>query len=233
MNEVLFLIIILIALCLVLVALKLGTHFLIGLIATYLLIANLFASKLSIIFGVNSSLAIPLYAAIFLATDTLAEHYGKRIAFKAVWMGFMAQVCMVTFGQLMIRGEPTGDPIVSDALDVIFGFIPRIVLGSFIAYLISQNFDIVFYDYLKEKFQGRRLWMRNIFSTTISQAIDTVIFVLIAFYGKFPGLAGFILSVWVVKVLIALIDTPFIYLTYRVLGKEFGAKTTELESQST
>ncbi len=224
MNELLFIMTTLIALSLVLLSLRLGTHFLVGIVITYLLIANLFASKLSTVFGVTSSLAIPLYAAIFLATDAAAEHFGKKVAFKAVWMGFLAQVCMVVFGQLIIRAKTFGDPTVSDALSTIFGFIPRIALGSFIAYIISQNFDIVFYHFLREKFRGRHLWLRNCCSTFISQGIDSAIFLLIAFYGKLPNLGMFFLSVWGVKVVIALADTPFIYLSYVVLGKDLSAE---------
>jgi uncharacterized integral membrane protein (TIGR00697 family) len=219
MNELLFVAITLVSLSLVLVALRLGMQWIFGLVATYLLLANLFASKLSIIFGLTSSLAIPVYAAIFLATDSVAEHYGKQAAYRVVWMGFLAQLCLVVFGQLMARGVPIGDPTVSDSLSTIFGFIPRIVLGSFVAYIISQSFDVRFYHFLKEAFAGRLLGLRNCLSTVLSQGIDSAIFLLIAFHGKLPNLGEFFLSVWLIKVAVALFDTPFIYLSYRVLGK--------------
>ena len=220
MNELLFLIVTGISFSLVLVALRFGTHWLIGLIVTYLLIANLFASKLTIVFGVTSSLAIPLYAAIFLATDIIAEHFGKKVAYRAVRVGLLAQICMVIFGQLIIRADTFGDPAVANALTTLFGFIPRIVLGSFIAYLVSQHFDVIFYHFLRQKFHGRFLWLRNCCSTIISQGLDTAIFLFIAFYGKLPNLIGFMLSVWIMKVGVALWDTPFIYLSYRILGKK-------------
>lgn len=227
MNEFLFISVAVIALSLVLVALRFGTDWLIGLVAAYLLMANLFASKLSTVFGVTSSLAVPLYAAIFLATDIIAEHFGKKVAYKVVWVGFLAQVCMVVFGQLIVRAKTFGDPAVSGALSTIFGFIPRIVLGSFIAYLISQNFDVVFYHFLRTRCQGKHLWIRNNCSTIISQGLDTVIFLSIAFYGKLPNLIGFMLSVWIVKVGVAIWDTPFIYLSYWVLGKKYKAISDE------
>ena len=74
---------------------------------------------------------------------------------------------------------------------------------------------------LKERFEGKKLWLRNLVSTPISQALDSSVFVLIAFYGVLPNLGEFILFVWAVKVAIAIVDTPFIYLSYRVLGKKY------------
>lgn len=227
MNEFLFICLTVVALSLVLVALRLGEHWLYGLVATFLLIANLFASKLSIVFGVVSSLSIPIYAAIFLATDAAAEHFGKRFAYRLVWVGFGAQVSLVAFGQLIVRGSAFGDPTVADALSTVFGFIPRIALGSFVAYIISQNFDVRLFDFLKSRFGGKHLWLRNCVSTITSQGIDSAIFLLIAFYGKLPNLGEFFVSVWIVKICVALFDTPFLYLSRRVVGN--GASPQQLE----
>ncbi len=222
MNEVLFIGTLLLSLSLILLAARLGREWLLGLVVIYLLVANLFASKLSLVFGFTTSLAIPLYAAIFLATDTLAEHFGKKEAFKAVWLGFLAQVCLAAFGFMLARATPLDMPAtkaVSDALSTVFGFIPRIVAGSFIAYLVSQNFDVWFYHWLKRRTDGKHLWLRNCISTTISQGIDTCVFLLIAFLGAIPHLGAFILTTWLIKIAIALIDTPFIYVTGAIIKK--------------
>jgi uncharacterized integral membrane protein (TIGR00697 family) len=219
MNELLFVSTMLIALTLVLAALRMGIVWITGLIAVYLLIANLFASKLSVIFGLTSSLAIPMYAAIFLATDSISEHFGPRAAVRAVWFGFCSQACLVIFGQLMAHGSSFGDPAVSDALDILFGFVPRIVLGSFIAYIVSQHVDVIIFHYFKRKFNDKHIWLRNCISTPISQGIDTVLFLSIAFAGVLPNVVEFMFFVWIVKLGIALADTPFMYLTYPVLGK--------------
>lgn len=235
MNEILFIAITVLALAIILLAFRLGTHCLVGVVVAYLLVANLFASKLTTVFGVTSSLAIPIYAAIFLATDATAEHHGKGAAYRLVWIGFLTQGILVVFSQLAAAASTISVPDVqaaANALSTIFSFVPRIVLGSFVAYIVSQNFDILFYHRLKESFQGRRLWLRNCVSTSVSQGLDTLIFLLIAFWGKVPEFWTFVFFVWLVKVGVALADTPFIYLTYFVLGKKIARSGKRLEGEN-
>jgi uncharacterized integral membrane protein (TIGR00697 family) len=226
-NEILFILVTIISLSGILLTIRLGTHWLVGLSAVYLLIANIFASKLSVVFGITTSLAIPLYAAIFLATDMATEHFGRRLAYKIVWLGFLAQLGLVVFSQLISRATTFGNPVVADALSIVFGFLPRIAVGSFIAYVISQNFDVLAYDFMKKKCHNKHLWLRNCVSTTLSQGIDSAIFLTIAFYGKLPNLGQFFLSVWVIKVAVAFFDTPFIYMSYFALGKKFKSNRPE------
>ena len=226
MDELLYILITFISLSLVLLAIKLGPQFLIGLVVTLLLTANLFSGRLTVIFGFVNTLALPIYAAIFLATDSAAEHFGKKKAYQVVLMGILAQVCIVVFSQIIIRTGFYGDPTIAESLSTIFGFLPRIVLGSFVAYTISQYFDVMFYHFLKERHRGRHLWLRNCLSTTISQGIDSAIFLAIAFYGVLPKLGELFISVWIFKVGIALVDTPFIYLSYLILGKKLPSGET-------
>lgn len=205
----------------VLIALKFGKEWLIAIPPIFLIFANIFVPQLISVFGIVTSLALPLYAAIFLATDVVAEHWGKREARKIIWIGFIGMVALVIFSQIIIRANvlEMSQPI-NEALSLIFGFTPRIVLGSMVAYVISQNWDVWVFHSLKEKTGGRFLWLRNNASTISSQFIDSFIFVFIAFYGVLPGLVQFALSVWVLKVGIALFDTPIVYLSYGILGKK-------------
>ncbi|MEE8435040.1 MAG: queuosine precursor transporter, partial [bacterium] len=106
----------------------------------------------------------------------------------------------------------------------VFGPANRIILASLVAYLISQSFDLWAFTWLKERFQGRHLWLRNNLSTAASQLIDTLIFITVAFYGTeaFPS----ILDLWpliggqlAVKWIIAVADTPLVYaLVYFLRG---------------
>lgn len=219
MDEILYLFISIISLSLVLLALKMGPQFLIGVVVTLLLTANIFSGRLTVIFGFVNTLTLPIYAAIYLATDSAAEHYGKKVAYQVVLMGIFAQLCMVIFSQIIIRTSYYGDSVIAESLFTIFGFLPRIVLGSLIAYTFSQYFDVMLYHFLKERHQGKHLWLRNCLSTILSQGIDSAIFLSIAFYGVISDLGDLFVSVWLFKVGIALIDTPFVYLSYLVLGK--------------
>jgi hypothetical protein len=96
----------------------------------------------------------------------------------------------------------------------VLGLAPRVVFASIIAFAVSQTHDVYAFHFLKEKTEGRFLWLRNNASTMVSQLIDTVVFILIAFYGVFPpqAIASMILGQYILKLTIAIVDTPFMYL---------------------
>ena len=89
----------------------------------------------------------------------------------------------------------------------------RIVVASLLTYLVSQNHDVWAYDFWKRKTKGKYLWIRNNASTIVSQAIDTNLFVILAFYGTLPltVLWNIIVGSFIIKVVIAIFDTPFLY----------------------
>jgi uncharacterized integral membrane protein (TIGR00697 family) len=108
------------------------------------------------------------------------------------------------------------------AYEIILGSTPRIVLASMIAYLISQNHDVWAFHWLKKKTEGKHLWLRNNGSTVASQLIDSVLFIGIAFAGTYPmkTIAVMIASQYLVKVVIAFLDTPFCYLLVKAYGND-------------
>ena len=88
--------------------------------------------------------------------------------------------------------------------------VPRITIASMVAHLVSQHYDVFAFNKWKEKTRGKHLWFRNIASTVVSQAIDTCIFITIAFYGVMD-IVPLLIGQYVVKLLIAIMDTPFMY----------------------
>ena len=117
---------------------------------------------------------------------------------------------------IFITGKIPAAPFWIDqpAYDAILGSVPRIVIGSMLAFLISQNHDVLAFDMWKKLTRGKYLWLRNNASTSISQLIDTTVFVLVAFAGTYSW--GIIWSmIWVtyiIKLLVAIADTPLVYL---------------------
>jgi hypothetical protein len=116
---------------------------------------------------------------------------------------------------------PSTDPKTADfsrdihnAFNTLFNFTPRFVFGSLLAYYISQTFDVWMFHYVKEKTKGKHLWLRNNVSTMCSQAIDTFVYSLVVWWGIVDLQTAIMLGLakYLIKVLIALIDTPFIYL---------------------
>jgi queuosine precursor transporter len=220
-NELLFILVMLVSFLVVLISLKFGKVWIIAIPPVFLVIANIFAPQLINVFGLLTSLAVPIYAAIFLATDIVAEHWGKKEARKVVWIAFLAQIFALIFSQIIIQAQVLDiSQTVHESLSLVFGFTPRIVLASLVTYVISQNWDIWVFHSLKKKSKGRHLWLRNNASTISSQFIDSFIFIFIAFYGVLPGIIPLALSLWILKVAVALLDTPMIYLSYGILGKK-------------
>lgn len=222
MNELLFIVITLVDLAIVLLAFRLGKPWLIAIIAINLILVSTFAAKLIIIFGLVTNAANTFYAAIFLATDMLTEHYGKREGYRSVWIGFLCLVTFVILGQLVLLfSHVESTQIVSEAMDTLFGAVPRIAIASLVAYVIAQNFDVWFYHYLHGRTGNKMLWLRNNLSTITSQLLDSIIFFSLAFYGKVPinQLIEIILTGYLVKLIVASVDTPFIYLSYAVKRK--------------
>ncbi len=182
-----------------------------------LLLANILASKIIMVGGLLLPAAIILYPLTFLFTDVVAEVEGKKSAGALVMTGFYMSLFMVL---VILAGRflpPAGFWKHQEAYNIILGSTPRIVLASMIAYLISQNHDIWAFHWWREKTAGRHLWLRNTLSTIVSQMIDSVLFIGIAFWGIVPpaAIGMMILSQYIAKVGIALLDTPFCYLLVR------------------
>ena len=187
-----------------------------GLFIVSLAAANvLSAAKLISIFGLTVDAGIICYPLTFLITDAVAEIWGKDTARNIVWIGFVANLVMVFL--IWIGGILPASPEWTNQsqFQAVLGSVPRIVFASMLAYLISQHHDILAFQFWRNKTKGRKLWMRNNFSTVVSQGLDTVIFGFIAFYGVVPLeilLGEIILAQYVIKVAVALLDTPFCYL---------------------
>ena len=115
-------------------------------------LANIQVVKLIEIFGLTATHGNAVYGSIFLVTDILNEKYGKKEAKKAVWLGFSSLIMMTIIMQLVIQFQPAPDDFAQDSLETIFGLIPRIALGSLIAYIISQYTDVLIFSFFHNTF---------------------------------------------------------------------------------
>jgi hypothetical protein len=192
------------------IARKYGVEYMIGMYCALIVVANILASKIVVFASFTIPAAVIVYATSFLLTDMLSEFYGKEQARKAVWAGFIANIMLVFSVYIAIIWEPASFWPNQAAFETVLRNTPRIVAASMVAYLVSQHHDVISYHWWMGKFP-QHLWLRNNASTVVSQALDTVIFISLAFYGIFP-VGTMIIGQYVVKLLIALLDTPFIYL---------------------
>ena len=182
---------------------------------TCLLVSNVVAGK---IIGVGLlgtiSAGIVCYPLTFLFTDTISELFGKRKATSIVWAGFGCNILLVILILLAGYLPPAVFWEGQEAFMGTLGFVWRIVLASMVAYVVSQNLDVLGFHYIKEKTGGKYLWLRNNISTMFSQSIDTVLFIGVAFIGVMPitVVINMMILQYIVKLIIAACDTPFVYL---------------------
>lgn len=190
-----------------------------------ILLANLQGPKLTIIWlpiigEMQTSMGVILYSGIYFATDLLSEKYSQREANRAVLTGFfvsLAIIVMISISLLFLPStqEKTAQfsANVHEAFNTLFNFTPRFILGSLLAYYISQTFDVWMFHYIRSKTGTKHLWLRNNLSTMTSQAIDTAIYSMVVWWGIVDFETAILLGLakYILKVLIAIIDTPFIY----------------------
>lgn len=224
--------------------LPLGATVLAALFVTALVTAQLTAAKV-LAFDVpfslpysGSSLVLPgaalAYALTFFASDCYTELYGKRAARRLVNVAFLMNFVMLGLVYSTIAAPAAQSSIDPGQFAAVLGASTNIVAGSLVAYLISQNWDVFVFHAIRQQTGRGKLWLRNLASTATSQALDTVIFVGIAFYilpqvaGIGPQLPtavvlGLLVGQYALKLLIAVVDTPFVYLvTNAVRSAESG-----------
>jgi queuosine precursor transporter len=218
-TEVIFVAIMFLALAVPMIAARFGYAFVNAATIFLVMTTTIITGHIISLFGYASSVGTVLFAAIFLSTDIISELYGHKKAYQTVVMAFIANILLVSIGFLVTQIAPFAANPVSDAIVVLFTFIPRLVFGGLIAFGVSQTIDVYLFALYKKYTHGRHLWLRNIGSTVISQAVDTALVVTIAFYGVLPNLLQLFFTVYIIKVIVALLDTPFCYLARHLSRK--------------
>lgn len=207
--------------------------------AVCLVISNVVTSKLIYtgieLFGVTVTLpgAALCYALTFLMTDVIGEIWGKAEAQKTVSVGFICQV-IATLLIILTRYLPAADPAMQEAYVSLLGQNYIFVIGSLVAYFASQSWDVFFFHKLRDNYKARHgetqrgRWIWNNASTMTSQIIDTALFIGISFgigFGWFfnpemwPSLFAMMIGQYVLKFILAALDTPFFYLLTRKSSK--------------
>ena len=170
-----------------------------------------------------------LFASTFLCTDILSEYFGKEKARMNIMIGFCAFLFMTLIMVITIGFDPSKGDWVQESLSNVFTPMTRFFIASMIAYLISQYFDVWFYNYLKKLTSKKFLWFRNNLSTITSSLVDNTIFSIFAWILLNPEpmniynvLMIYILGTYLLRIIIALLDTPFIYLAKFFIKKNYA-----------
>ncbi len=213
------------------VYLLLGALFITSLVVSNLIFQKFFYWDFFGIYTFEISVGILPYPITFLITDLISEIYGKKKANQVVTAGIFASffsllIVIVANAVTATSWSPVNDTIFSQ----VFGVTAIAVFASMTAYLLAQYIDIQIFHFWKRLTKGKQLWLRNNFSTFFSQFIDTfsVLLLLCSFeviqWDRFGAL---LLSGFLFKVLVAALDTPFLYLGVYIFRKRFGLKEGE------
>ena len=173
------------------------------------------------------ALGTVLFASTFLCTDILSEHFGKDKAQKNILIGFVSFLFVTIVMLITIGFNPSASDWAHDSLVNIFTPMSRFFIASMIAYLASQYFDVWIYSTIKNLTMNRFLWLRNNLSTILSSLIDNTVFSILAWIILNPNPETFynvimiyILGTYILRIFIAIIDTPFMYLSKKFLPRK-------------
>jgi len=193
-----------------------------SLFVTCLVVSNIISSKIvgwgPLIFPAG----VIAYSITFLITDIYTEFFGKKETEKLVIYGFISNILMIIL--IFIAISMPIAPFMEDyqaIYEKVLSMSFRIVVASMIAYIIAQSHDVFAYHFWGKLTKGKHLWLRNNASTLVSQLIDTSLFITIAFHGVVPtqALINLIFYQYLMKALIALVDTPFCYIGVIIIRK--------------
>lgn len=208
---------------------------------TTLVISNIIAVKLISVFGITLPAAVILFPVTYIFGDVLTEVYGYARARQSIWIGFACNLLAVV--AIWIGGILPADAIwtadlytspleASIAYQAILGFTPRLLMASFLAYLIGEFLNALVLAKLKVASRGRFLWIRTIASTLIGQGVDSAIFISIAFFGILPAsiMGTTIISQWLFKSGYEAIATPLTYGVVNALKRAEGVDFFDRET---
>ncbi len=190
---------------------------------TCLITANIIAVKPVQVGGVIFPAAVVIFPLAYIFGDILTEVYGYQRARQTIWIGFACNLVAVV--AIWLAGLLPAAGFWSDqsAYETILGFTPRLLVASFVAYLVGEFLNSFVLAKLKVRTAGRYLWLRTISSTLVGELADSIVFITVAFLGVWPSdqMLTAIVTQWMIKVAYEVIATP---VTYLVVG---GLKRAE------
>lgn len=195
-----------------------------GIFITNAIVAELTGGKLIDVFGIPMSIGILPWPIVFITTDLINEYFGEKGVKKLslITAGLIVYTFFILF--FAIKIPSTGiSSVTTEQFKAVFGQSQLIIIGSIAAFLVSQLIDVTIFHFVKKRTGNKMIWLRSTGSTVISQLFDSFIVLGIAFY--LPGIMDFktyIISGFTgysVKLIIAVLMTPMIYLGHYLIEK--------------
>lgn len=215
MNNLILFAEVLVIFCALLVCYRLfGKAGVITWVAMATILANVITAKNANIFGLSTAIGTVMFASTFLATDILTEYHSVKDAKTAVYVGLFADVILIVSTQIALLYKPSEFDYADGAMRTLFALNLRISLASMVMYFLSNLADVYLFNKIKEKSNGKRLWLRNNVSTILCNCLENFGFIFLAFAGIYDGktILTIAISTSIVEAIVAVCDTPFLYL---------------------
>lgn len=192
---------------------------------TSLLLSNIIAGKM---WAVTSNITLPAAVILFPITyifgDVFTEVYGFKNARTIIWLGFGCSFFAVAVYLITIALPHPGFWTSQDAYAIVMGTTPRVAAASFIGYLFGEFSNSMILSKLKVITKGKKLWVRTILSTLVGEGFDSIIFVIVSFWGTMENatVLQMILFQYLFKVCYEIVFTPATYAIVNWLKKNEG-----------
>jgi len=207
--------------------------FVVAIFITCLITANIAAVKLVEVFRFVLPAGTIIFPVSYIFGDVLTEVYGYRQARRVIWLGFFCNLVVVVaiwIGQVL---PPASFWDGQKAYERILGYTPRLLVASFLAYLVGEFANSFVLAKMKVVTQGRWLWTRTIGSTLVGEGLDSLVFMTLAFAGTMPagGLLSAILTQWLVKSGYEAVVTPLTYIVVNFLKRKEGLNVFDYDTR--
>lgn len=204
----------------------------VALFVASLLTANIISVKLIEIGPIIVPAGVVIFPVSYILDDILTEVYGFRWARRAIWLGFLGN--LVAVAAIWVAGLLPSPAFWQNqgAWDTILGFTPRLLVASFVAYLVGEFANSTVLAKMKVWTQGKYLWSRTISSTLVGQGLDSLVFILIAFGGLMAPAAIMttVVSQWLFKSVYEIVATPLTYFVVNRLKQAEGVDTFDVNT---
>lgn len=195
--------------------------FLSALFSASVVISNLLGASLVLVYGFTLSCGVFVIPLIFISIDMINEIYGEEVTKKIIYIGFFIQILTLVFTSIGGAFPPSPRRDLYEEYHKMFGLLPRMSLASIVAYFVSTYVDVRVFTILTKSFNHTPLWLKSHLSTIVSQIFDVAIFYFIFLGGEMPF--GDLLKVgttlYVVKVALILLNSPFLLIIQKLLIK--------------
>lgn len=210
MNEVIFIIQIILILIFAITALKLGQSALTAWVTIQALIANLFVLKQIPLFGFDVTASDAFAIGSLLGLNFLQEYFSEEEAKKSTWVCFFFMIFFVLVSQLHLLYEPSGFDTKHSAFNEILSPAPRLLFASMSVFFVVQQVDIKFFGFLKNRFPSLNFSIRAAIALVVSQCLDTVLFSFVGLYGMVISVLDIIIVSLIIKLFVIFFITPIL-----------------------